>query len=38
MEQTLTAPRDGVIAEIGAQVGELVSDGALLVKLEEVDS
>ena len=35
MEQTLTAPRDGVIAEIGAGVGELVTDGAILVQLEE---
>ena len=35
MEQTLTAPRDGIIAEIGAGVGELVTDGAILVQLEE---
>ena len=37
MEQTLTAPRDGVVAEVGAQVGELVTDGALLVRLEEIE-
>ena len=35
MEQTLTAPRGGIVAEIGAEVGELVTDGALLVRLEE---
>lgn len=35
MEQTLSAPRDGIVAEIGAGVGELVTDGALLVRLEE---
>ena len=35
MEQTLTAPRDGVVAEVGAEVGELVADGALLIRLEE---
>ena len=38
MEQTLTAPRDGIVAEIGAEVGELVADGALLVRLEEEDA
>jgi len=37
MEQTLSAPRDGVIAEIGADVGELVTDGALLIRLEDVE-
>jgi len=38
----ITAPMPGKIialnCAVGAQVGELVSDGALLVKLEEVDS
>jgi len=38
MEQTLTAPRDGVVAEVGAAVGELVTDGALLVRLEEEEA
>jgi biotin carboxyl carrier protein len=33
----LTAPRDGVVAEVGAQLGELVTDGALLVRLEETE-
>jgi len=37
MEQTLTAPRDGIVAEIGAKIGELVTDGALLVRLAEID-
>jgi 3-methylcrotonyl-CoA carboxylase alpha subunit len=37
MEQTLNAPRDGIIAEIGSKVGELVIDGALLVRLEDIE-
>jgi len=37
MEQTLTAPRDGVVAETGAAVGELVTDGTILVQLEETE-
>ncbi|WPY94263.1 acetyl/propionyl/methylcrotonyl-CoA carboxylase subunit alpha [Limimaricola variabilis] len=37
MEHTLTAPRDGVVAEILAQEGSQVSDGDLLLTLEPED-
>jgi len=37
MEHTLTAPRDGVIAEVNAKAGDQVEDGVLLVLLEAVD-
>ncbi len=36
MEHTLTAPRDGRIAEVMVAVGDLVQDGMVLVRLEEV--
>ena len=35
MEHSLTAPRDGVIRETGAQVGDQVAEGAMLVELVE---
>ena len=35
MEHTIAAPRDGVIAQIFFGAGELVSEGAELLKLEE---
>jgi acetyl/propionyl-CoA carboxylase alpha subunit len=35
MEMTLYAPKDGVIGEIKVQKGALVSDGDILVKLED---
>ena len=35
MEMTLEAPRDGVVAEVSAAVDALVSDGELLLALEE---
>jgi 3-methylcrotonyl-CoA carboxylase alpha subunit len=38
MEQTLSAPRDGVVAEVSAAVGDLVTDGALLVRLVEEET
>ena len=34
MEYTLTAPRDGVVAEVLAAVGDQVTDGKLLLALE----
>ncbi|MER8868139.1 acetyl/propionyl/methylcrotonyl-CoA carboxylase subunit alpha [Mesorhizobium sp. M0751] len=34
MEQTLPAPRDGVVAEVLVSSGEQVQDGAVLLKLE----
>jgi 3-methylcrotonyl-CoA carboxylase alpha subunit len=38
MEYTLTAPRDGVVAEVLARAGEQVQDGALLLTLAETSS
>lgn len=35
MEHSLTAPRDGVVAEIGADLGAQVAEGTVLVALEE---
>lgn len=35
MEHTITAPRDGVVAEVFFGAGDLVSEGAELLKLEE---
>lgn len=37
MEYTLTAPRDGEVAEIGCAVGDQVSDGAVLLRLKAQD-
>ncbi|PIB24093.1 3-methylcrotonyl-CoA carboxylase [Amylibacter kogurei] len=37
MEHSLTAPRDGVIAEVLTDVGDQVLDGAMLLQLEPVD-
>ncbi|WP_341211325.1 acetyl/propionyl/methylcrotonyl-CoA carboxylase subunit alpha [uncultured Limimaricola sp.] len=37
MEHTLTAPRDGVVAEVLASEGSQVSDGDLLLTLEPTD-
>jgi 3-methylcrotonyl-CoA carboxylase alpha subunit len=36
MEHTLTAPRDGVVAEVGAAAGVQTVEGAVLVRLEPV--
>jgi len=35
MEHTIAAPRDGVIAQVFFAAGELVAEGAELLKLEE---
>ena len=35
MEHTLTAPRDGIIAEVMASVGDQVEGGAVLLGLVE---
>ena len=35
MEHTITAPRDGVVAEVFFGAGEQVNEGAELLKLEE---
>ena len=35
MEQTLATPYDGVVAELNATEGDQVSEGALLVRVEE---
>lgn len=35
MEHTLAAPRDGVVEEILADVGDQVEDGAILLRLQE---
>jgi 3-methylcrotonyl-CoA carboxylase alpha subunit len=37
MEHALTAPRDGVIAEVLVEAGAQVTDGALLARLEPAD-
>ena len=37
MEHTLTAPRDGVVAEVLAAVDDQVTDGSLLLSLEPED-
>ena len=34
MEHSLTAPFDGTVAELNAEAGGQVSEGALLVKIE----
>ena len=36
MEHSLTAPRDGTVAEITVRAGEQVEEGALLITLEPV--
>jgi 3-methylcrotonyl-CoA carboxylase alpha subunit len=38
MEQALVAPFDGVVAELKAAAGAQVSEGALLVRVEQGDS
>jgi 3-methylcrotonyl-CoA carboxylase alpha subunit len=38
MEHTLTAPRDGMVAEVLAQAGAQVEAGAALVRLAEADA
>ena len=35
MEHTITAPRDGVVAEVFFGAGEQVNEGAELLKLED---
>jgi len=37
MEHTLTAPRDGAVEEILAEVGDQVEDGAILLRLKEAE-
>jgi 3-methylcrotonyl-CoA carboxylase alpha subunit len=37
MEMTLEAPRDGVVAEVNYETGALVSDGEILLTLEDED-
>ena len=37
MELTLSAPRDGTVAEVNVAIGDQVEDGAKLVSLEPVD-
>lgn len=37
MEHSLTAPFDGVVAELNASIGGQVSEGALLAKVERAD-
>ena len=37
MEMTLDAPRDGVVAEVTAEVNALVADGDVLLTLEEIE-
>lgn len=38
MELSLTAPRDGVIAQVACAVGRQVADGTVLVRFEEAES
>jgi 3-methylcrotonyl-CoA carboxylase alpha subunit len=37
MEHTLTAPFDGIVAELNATPGAQVSEGTLLVRVEAAD-
>lgn len=37
MEMTLEAPRDGVVAEVTTKVDALMSDGEMLLSLEEIE-
>ena len=37
MEMTLEAPRDGVVAEVSAAVDALVTDGEMLLSLEDIE-
>ena len=37
MEHTLAAPRDGVLAEVAASVGDQVDEGQVLAALEAED-
>ncbi|MGN6620528.1 MAG: HlyD family efflux transporter periplasmic adaptor subunit, partial [Sphingomonas sp.] len=37
MEHTLTAPFDGVVAELSAEEGGQVSEGALLARVERAE-
>lgn len=38
MEHTITAPNDGVLAEINVQTGQQVEVGAVLARVEAPDS
>ena len=38
MEHSLVAPFDGMVAELNAETGGQVSEGALLVRIERADS
>jgi len=35
MEHALTAPFDGVVVEVSASIGDQVTDGAVLARVEE---
>ena len=37
MEHTLTAPRDGVVADVAAKAGDQIEEGVVLVALEPAD-
>ena len=37
MEHTLTAPRDGTVADVSANVGDQVEEGAILIALVTED-
>ena len=38
MEHSLTAPRDGTVAEVLTELGAQVEDGAMLLRLDEADA
>jgi 3-methylcrotonyl-CoA carboxylase alpha subunit len=38
MEQALVAPFDGIVAELKAQAGAQVTEGALLVRIEKSEA
>jgi 3-methylcrotonyl-CoA carboxylase alpha subunit len=38
MEHSLTAPFDGIVAELNAAEGAQVSEGTLLVRIEKADA
>jgi len=37
MEQSIPAPRDGVVASVGAEVGTTIKAGHVLITLEKND-
>jgi 3-methylcrotonyl-CoA carboxylase alpha subunit len=38
MEHTLTAPSNGVVAEVAAKAGDQVAEGAFILRIEAVDA